>query len=704
MSLSSYGRWPWHAALLVAASSPALAQETALEEVIVTAQRREQNLQETPISIAAFSQDDIERRAISNVSDLAAIVPNMRIVPFGVSPTTLRVYIRGVGVVDSQVTQDPPVGIYLNGVYVARPVGLSLDVANIERVEVLRGPQGTLYGRNTTGGAINIITRKPNEEKLEFSQLVGAGNYNAIRSQTVLSGPLTDTLSAGIAYTLDQRDGWLENTGAGPDFSEYDRDAWRADLRFAPTDWLTFDYSYDRSESEYTADYYHLIRPAGAGAFAPGLPVTPDRLDEVALLAPFEPSTDEAWGHTLTISAQTGIGELKSISGYRETDAHAYNDYSGVDFLTVYQNLDFDMQQEQFSQELQLIGTAAGDKVDYLLGLYYFDEQAREVATDGFFGFPLPRDISADNKSYAAYAQVGYHFDGGWSVTVGGRYTKDERDADNNILEPASREDTNFSPSLLVDYQLSDTTTLYGKVVTGYKAGGFNMRQADFDSSFGPEELTSYELGWKSELLGRRLRFNGALFYSDYRDIQLDILVPNQPNPTLTQTTNAGKAKVMGIEAEIDWLALDNLRLALTYGYLDDDVEEVKGDDADFWQLPNTPRNSLTATLDWDVAQFSFGALNFTVDTSYRDESNTAARSRPGDEMPSYGLTDVRLSLGGEDWIGNGTSMKITAWLRNAFDEEYYSDTFGSFAGIHAEKVATFGAPRTYGVDVIFKY
>ena len=144
--------------------------EPALEEVIVTAQRREQNLQDTPISIAAFGEDEIERRRITNIADLAAIVPNLRIVPFGVSPTTLRIYIRGVGVVDSQVTQDPPVGIYLNGVYVARPVGLTLDLAGIERVEVLRGPQGTLYGRNTTGGAINIITKKPGDE-LEFSQL-----------------------------------------------------------------------------------------------------------------------------------------------------------------------------------------------------------------------------------------------------------------------------------------------------------------------------------------------------------------------------------------------------------------------------------------------------------------------------------------------------------------------------------------------------
>jgi iron complex outermembrane receptor protein len=705
MSCNRFGSWPLRAICASLLACPTAWAEPALEEVIVTAQRREQNLQETPISIAAFGEAEIERRGIANVADLAAIVPNLRVVPFGVSPTTLRIYIRGVGVVDSQVTQDPPVGIYLNGVYVARPVGLTLDMAGIERVEVLRGPQGTLYGRTTTGGAINIITKKPGD-RLEFSQLLSAGDYNAFRSQTSISGPLSDTFSAGASYTLDKRDGWLENTGAGEDFSEYDRDAWRVDLSWRPRDWLTFDYSYDGSQSDYTADYYHLTQAALPGAFVPGLPTQPHRLDETSLATPFQGSSDEASGHTLTISAQTGIGELKSITGYREVEAHAYNDYSGNTFLTIYRNDPFFMRQHQFSEELQLFGNSDSGRFDYLLGLYYFDESGREIATDHFFTFPIPRDISADNKSYAAYAQVTYRTDkdSPWSFTLGGRYTKDERDASNHILEPASREDDNFSPSLMVDYALTDSTTLYGKIVAGYKAGGFNMRQVDFDSSFGPEKLTSYELGWKSELLGRRLRFNGAIFYSDYKDIQLDILVPNQPNPTLTQTTNAGKARVTGVEAELDWLIAEPLRLALSYGYLDNEIEEVEGDDPDLWELPNAPKNSATATLDWDIAKLGIGALNLTIDSSYRDESRTAARERPGDGVPSYTLTDVRLSLEGQDWIGSNTTMRVTAWVRNAFDEEYYSDTFGSFAGVHAQKVSTYGTPRTYGVDVSFRY
>jgi len=249
-----------------AQSAPTETASKGLEEIIVTAQKREQNLQQTPISIAAFQAETLEERGITNIGQLASAVPNLAIRPFGSSPTTLRLFIRGVGANDSQITQDPPVGIYFNGVYIARPVGLSLDVADIERIEVLRGPQGTLYGRNTTGGAVNVITKKP-DNTLAGSQLVGIGNYGAIHSQTVLNLPLTDTLFVKGAFDWNKRDGWLKNTGEGPDFSAYNRRSARFDARWQPLDKVTIDYSFDRSVSSYTPDYYHLteVTPAFAG-------------------------------------------------------------------------------------------------------------------------------------------------------------------------------------------------------------------------------------------------------------------------------------------------------------------------------------------------------------------------------------------------------------------------------------------------------
>ena len=685
---------------LAALASPARA-EPVLEEIIVTAQKRAESLQDTPISIAAFGSAEIERRGMANVAALSNVVPNLRIVPFGVSPTTLRIFIRGVGVVDSQPTQDPPVGIYLNGVYVARPVGLTLDIANIERVEVLRGPQGTLYGRNTTGGAVNVITKKP-DNKFAGSQTVGFGNYGAIRSLTSLNVPVMDKLFVAGAFTFDKRDGWLKNTGAGKDWSEHNRKAGRLDVRFLPVDDLTVDYSFDRSWATYTTDYYHLIQPALAGAFVPGLPAQPNRLKSASLATPMEDSRDKAYGHTLTLTATTPIGELKSITSHRNVRSNSYQDFSGNPFATIYRNNRFTLRQKQTSQELQLVGSTEPKNFDYIAGLYYFTENGREAATDYFFTFPLPRDIAAKNTSYAGYGQLTWRPDAGspWSVTAGGRFTHDKRRGNNHIVPVSTRTDSNFSASGTIDYKVTEATLLYAKVVQGYKAGGFNMRQTDFARSFGPEKLISYEAGWKSELFDRRLRFNASIFYADYRDIQFDINVPNQPDPTLTQTTNAGKARIFGIESEVVFAVTDTLRLSATYGHLDDKVKKVAGDDARLWRLPNAPAHSLTGTIDWDVLQTNAGVLNLSIDTSFRTASNTAARARPGDEHPAYGVTDARLSFTGENWLGQGTTTTVAFWIRNMFDRAYYLDTFGSFAGVHALKTATFGLPRTYGADV----
>lgn len=374
--------------------SPLVAADPVLEEVIVTAQKREENVQETPISIAVLGTQEIERRGITNVADLAAVVPNLRVIPFGVSPTTLRLYIRGVGVVDSQVTQDPPVGVYLNGVYIARPVGLSLDIAELERIEVLRGPQGTLYGRNTTGGAINLITRKPGDN-LSFSQLLGVGRYSAFRSQTTVNVPIGPQLFMSASFNLDKRDGWLKNAGAGRDFSEYDRKAGRVDLRWRASEALTVDYAYDHSESDFTADYYHLLVAAPPGAILPGLPTDKARRDSASLAARFKGGKDRAEGHTMAISLQTPVGELRSISAYREAEQRAYNDFSGNPVITIYRNDPFLMTQEQRSQEFQLLGTNSSETIQYIAGLYYFDEEAQEIATDYFFAYPLPRRVRA---------------------------------------------------------------------------------------------------------------------------------------------------------------------------------------------------------------------------------------------------------------------------------------------------------------------
>ena len=684
----------------------AKADEAVLQEVTVTAQKREENLQDTPISLVALGAADLEQRAITNVADLANYVPDLHIMPFGSASTTLEVFIRGVGQVDSQVTEDPPVAIYLNGVYVARPVGLATDQADIERIEVLRGPQGTLYGRNTTGGAINIITTSP-QDKLGASELVSFGNFGAVRSQSMVNVPVTDTFSIRASLDWNKRDGWVTNYGVGDDWSSYDQLSGRIDMRWRPNDSLTVDYSYDRGKNDYTSDLYQLTIPSPAFSY---LPAQPNRLSSTTLAAPYQPSNDLISGHTLTVTVATGIGEFKSISAYRDTYSDEYQDFSANTTVTIYRNDPIVVDQHQISQEFQLVGSTSAKTFDYIAGVYYFTEKAGSDDTDriDLYDIETMNNVTAINTTYAAYGQLTWHPNGSspWSFTAGGRYTKDERRAENFTTAAGSTSYDNFSPSGIVAYKLSEDANLYAKATAGYKAGGFNWREGNFDSPFGPEKITTYELGWKTEWLQRRLRWNNALFYSNYKDIQLDILVPNQPDPTLTETENAGKARVAGVETELDFAVTEAWRLQLNYAYLYNDITEVAGDNASLYHLPAAPKNSVNAAVSWDIARLSFGTLNAKADYSWRSESFTAARYviDGGSTVPSYSIADAYLSLDGENWVGKGTHGHVSLWVRNLANAQYLTDPFGSFSGLHAIKMTNYGTPRTFGVDFGVKF
>jgi len=682
------------------------ADEAVLQEVTVTAQKRTENLQDTPISLMAFSSAELQQRGIANVADLANYVPDLHIMPFGSSSTTLEVFIRGVGQVDSQVTEDPPVAVYLNGVYVARPVGLGTDLADIERIEVLRGPQGTLYGRNTTGGAINIITASP-QDKLGGSELLTFGNFGAVRSQSMFNAPVTDELSVRASLDWNRRDGWVTNTGVGADWSSYDQLTGRFDMRWKPRDGVTVDYSYDRSKNVYTNSLYQLTIPSPAFSY---LPAQPTRLGSTTLAAPYQPSNDLISGHTLTVAVETGIGEFKSISAYRDTYSYEYQDFSANTSVTIYRNDPIVVDQHQISQEFQLVGTTPAKTLDYIAGLYYFTEKAGSDDTDkvDLYDVETVNNVTATNTTYAAYGQLTWHPSASsrWAFTLGGRYTKDERKAENFTTAPGSTSYNNFSPSGIVTYRLTEDANLYGKITQGYKAGGFNWREGDFEHPFGPEKITTYELGWKTEWLQHRLRWNNALFYSNYKDIQLDILVPDQPDPTLTETKNAGKAKVAGVESELGFAVTEALRLQLDYSYLYNDITEVVGDDASLYHLPAAPKNSVNAAVSWDIARLPFGVLNAKVDYSWRSESYTQARYviDGGSTIPSYSIADAYLSLNGENWVGKGSQCHVALWVRNLADAQYFEDPFGSFSGLHANKMTNYGTPRTFGVDLGIKF
>jgi len=453
--------------------------ERRLEEIIVTAQKKSESAQATPISLASFNAERLETLGISNIADIQAQVPNFLVDQFPSSQQTLRLFIRGIGVDDVQVTQDPAVGVYLNGVYLSRSTGLASDVADLERIEVLRGPQGTLYGRNTTGGALNLITASPSFDSLAFTQVLGMGNRDRFHAKTSLNLPLGEQHAVKLAMLFDELDGFIDNSGPGEDFGDRNSEAYRVDWRWLLNDALSMDYSYDKSLIE-NVNYTHQ-------AVTPGVPTGgvedaailssrrfvrygEDRFSKLATSVPLLPSNTKIDGHALTLEWVGASLSIKSISAWRELSDKSYIDFASgasgeyrldLHSITIgassaepvdYNAVRTRIAQQQFSQEFQFVGQI-GEQWEYVAGLYYFEEEASEnwfplhhissfplIATDDQANAVTLRaeDDEVVNEAIALYGQLTWtpaieesrlHFSLGW------RYSQDKRSVDRVFLQ-----------------------------------------------------------------------------------------------------------------------------------------------------------------------------------------------------------------------------------------------------------------------------
>ena len=735
-----------HAAV---AQSPG--RSTQLEEVVVTAQKREESLQDTPISLAAFSGDQLEQFGIVNLGDITARTPNVDITPFPNSRSSLVIFMRGVGNNDSQTTQDPAVGVYFDGVYVGRSIGLTKDVADLERVEVLRGPQGTLYGRNTTGGAINMIGAKPAGE-FALKQVLSTGNRGYRKALIQLDTPTYNNISAKISYTESDKSHWVDNVNSNNDFVEEDRKAGRFVLRWDISETFSADYAYDLSEIVGPQPYYQVLRINEdrvvtpqylANAIASGVSqdtitnlqndlvvgtlFTPQfrerasesRLGQGAWDVPVEDSVTDVSGHSLTLTWDLPIGTLKSISAYRELSEDVIMDYgAGVEWFDVMVNIE----QDQLSQELQLVGDI-GDSFNYVSGLYYFKEHGFEREVDTVAGAVAEnREISSTNEAWAVYGQLTWNpeFLRALSLTLGARYTEDDRCAKKfsinftnspNNTQDACDDWSNFTPSLTAAYDINDNISTYAKVVTGYKSGGFNVRstEAGFQPAFDEEEMVSYELGIKSTLMENRLRLNAAVFRSEYSDMQIQQILDNTA-VFLTDVFNAGKAEIEGFEVDLTAVLSEGLTLTLGYGYTNADFVEVidnNPNSATFQQdisanyiMPYAPQNTYNVVLEYQFADFGIGVLRGTLDYNWRDERFGTASNDDieGFFLDDYGLLGARLSWSEIDLAG--TTMTLAAWGKNLANEEYIVHSI-SQAYFHS---GYFGELASYGLDLTIEF
>lgn len=716
-------------AALLSSNAAALAQSTdarasALEEIIVTAQKKEESLQAAPISIAAFGSAALERLGLTDLGDLQNNVPSLSMREMPSSKSAMRTFIRGVGNNDAQITQDPAVAIYLDGVYIARSTGLITELAEVERIEVLRGPQGTLYGRNATGGAINIISRKPDGE-FGLRQTLSVGNFGLWRSATTVDLPAFGDLAVQLGYVRGGIEGWAENRGSGVDFNEEDKQAFRLAARWQPSTGFSLEYAFDHSDMDFGSHLEQtLSEPYAGNEF---VPYGYRRMDSATPAVPFEASDLRIDGHSLTVTwTLNDTLTLKSLSGYRELEESLYQDYAPNPTVPrLFANAPFDTAQHQFTQEFQLNALFPGLGLETVAGLYYFEESGRERTTDYLYGGPLQsRQTSAGNQARAVFGQATWTPGAAprWHFTLGARYSEDERRVDGTRMREsdfapgedyeqarARSEWSNSSLSGIVDWEFSDSASVYGKYTQGYRTGGFNGRALYADSlrqPVGAENVDSYELGLKAQWLDNRLRSNLALFRMRYEDMQLSFASPD--DVTDVNFFNAGEAEIQGLELDLNAVPLPGLQFNAQYSFLDSEVQEVVDpqtgeEDLGQYQLPSAPEHNYTLDLAYTLPPLAIGSLTASIHYTWRDETTTTAPiyQTPLARIDPYGLWNARLELADIPLARQG-ELRLALWGRNLTDEAYLVDVVGSFPWSGA--VGAFGQPRTYGLDLRYVF
>ncbi|URW75618.1 TonB-dependent receptor [Sphingomonas donggukensis] len=709
------------ACLAALSATPAFAQEvanpqeTAAEagdpnEIVVTARRREETLRDVPIAVTAFTGAQLATQGAIDITDIAATTPNVTLEVSRGTNSTLSAFIRGVGQQDPVGGFEAGVGLYLDDVYLNRPQAAVLDIYDVERVEVLRGPQGTLYGRNTIGGAIKYVTRRLGNEPTVTAR-ASYGSYNQIDGVISGSVPLGDSgFKIGGAVAKLTRDGFGKNLTTGEE--NYDKDVFgaRATLQYEPSTTAFF-----RLSGDYTLD---KSAPRGGHRLIPGIasgaPVLADVYDsQGGLVTPKQ--RVEAYGGSLFAELQpTNWLTFRSITGYRKDDTATPIDFDAlpavqVDVPSFYNN-------EQFSQEAQLLVNTGG--FSGLLGIYYLDAKARTV-----FDVRLPGGVTATTfgdvftDTVAIFGDATYDFSPQLSVSVGGRYTWDNRQAQvlrQTYLNGGSpffggtgtlfattsdfRGDasfTKFTPRASISFKPTPDHNLYASYSKGFKGGGFDPRgqstacrtpagatcnrQEVYDFlSFDPENVDTYEVGYKASLFDRRLNFALAGFRSDYTDVQVPGSIGTTINGQQTfigVTTNAGRARINGFEAEATAVLLkglasetDRVTLSGTAGHLDAKYTrfiDARGlDVSGRRRFQNTPDWTASGTLAY-AGEVGGGTLNVSGTVSYRSDSQQFELRTPMLDQPAYTLLDANITYDINDNISIGVHG------RNLTDKRY---------------------------------
>tara|TARA_R110002110_G_scaffold205066_1_gene416764 strand:+ start:168060 stop:170204 length:2145 start_codon:yes stop_codon:yes gene_type:complete len=711
-------------AAAVALTAPGIKAQGKLEEILVTAQKREELLRDVPISISVVQGATVEDFSIQDFEELQAYVPNLFI---NDTPANNSAFIRGIGTSGNVLAFESSVALFVDGIYAGRNRAFHNPYLDLQRVEVLRGPQGALFGRNTAAGAISVVTQRPTEEFFASVQGEYEFEYESYNITGILSGPVSDTLRLRLATKYADNEGYVENTEL--DRMEPSNKEWqiRVGAEWQPTDSINAFFKAEMSENDITGMPFELVLDGGDPDYKK------DSDDG------FDPIVDESENQNFLAHIDFALGEhtLTSITGY---SAFEYNNSfniqaTGPARLVTYGEEDFD----QFSQELRLL-SPAGQTFEYIVGAYYGDEQSdifRRSTTDVPFTPARPEGITLrsyeqSTETLSLFAQGSWNVTDKLKATAGIRWTDVKKDGDLerdvigfapgalNTPLSASQSKDNYDPSFNVTYDLTDNVRIYASYATGSKGGGFNGASSDLVGEayeYGPEKSENIELGIKASWDSVYVNF--VLFDTDYEDLQQSSLDITTAGAGSFITTNAAEANSKGVEMEAGWAPTEWLQLSASAAYLDAEYTDYPGAKCPFgdpgfntrncatniagFPLTNAPEwsGSLVASVNVPVTDQLNMVGGFTA--TYQDDIFYQPSYNPLEEQEAYWLTNARIGIAQSD-----NDWSVTLLVKNLFDEEYSSliyETFPLWLNNPAEdRVHLPGRPRTVHLQARYNF
>lgn len=740
--------------------SPAVmaADQSVLEEIVVTVQKREQNLQDTSVSVTAFSGDTMDKLGFEEGLDITQQVPNMNFFAIFGEASSPSISLRGISLVNFSDSWEAPVAMYVDEVYRGNPAGSAIQLFDLQRVEVLRGPQGTLYGRNATGGLTNYVTRNPTDE-LDASASVQLGSYSERIVEGMVSGPLSDSVRGRVAVKANQADGW-QNNNADPvndygipvdtsqELNETDNLGYRAKLSIdigADAELLLDVHGSQADQASVGFAHMGYLESSAPGAAT----CSTARIHRGECTSATFGTTgiDQAGGDfnpedvsssvsggldteidTFGVSARlewafaNGLN-LTSITAFEELDKLLQDDGDGVGSgpeFDAFFDEEYTVDAEQWSQELRLGNT--GELSTWVAGLYLYDDK-RDMRTqnpaEGEFeeaalvDFAHREDVVLETQSVAVFGQWDWAFTDQLSLILGARYTDEERDYDYvrsfsyyPATTPTEVQDSisedNVSGRIGLDWRPGVDTLIYTSLSTGFRSGGYSASYNGVPEAFIPvdsEDMTNFEVGLKTAFADGRVRFNGAVFAYELEGFQAQLFdtVANG-----SRILNAGDVTGYGLEGEINAQVTDNLELIVGGGYLstemDSDQSSVVAGDAysyDGIELPSAPELSFNAVVRYYIPLGDTGELALQADYTWQDDHFLQVENDPYSHHESYGIANAKIS-----WVSLSGSYTVEAFANNLADEEYftYQNTLGDDWGY-----GVWGKPRTYGAKFTWK-